>query len=103
MIGNAVQALVALLEALLPQLGSASSPIVKATLDALLAWFPLIVAEYQALKPVVLNAIEALKSNGNITPEQLEALKTLSAQLDDSFDKAIAAAEAEDAGISPAP
>jgi phage-related protein len=92
-----ITALIPLLQAFLPQLATAASPAVQKVIDLLIAWIPLIIAEYKALLPIVQNIIATLGSNANATAEQLVQIRLLSARVDAAFDASMARAEAEDA------
>ena len=89
----AIQALLAILQAVAP---GAPAGLITQIIAALETWVPIIIAEYKALAPVVTNIIAALRSNGVVTPAQLDQLDTMEAALDDAFDAAEAKAEAED-------
>jgi hypothetical protein len=91
-----VPAFAALLKALLPSLPTASASIVTATVEAVAAYTPIVIAEYKALKPILSNAIETLKANPHTTAEQLVNLRAMNAQVDADFDEALAKARTED-------
>lgn len=93
----AIQALLAILQAVAP---GATSSLISKIIAALEAWVPIIVAEYKALAPIVTNVIAALRGNGDVTPAQLDQLDAMEAQLDAAFDAAEAKAEAEDGSAS---
>ena len=57
---------------------------------------PVVIKEYQDVAPFVKNIIDALKGNSTITPDQLAQLDILDAQVDQEFEAAATAAEAED-------
>lgn len=54
----------------------------------------------QSLWPVAKNIISQLRSNEGVTPEQWDALDKMEAEIDAAFDKAAAAALAEDAAAN---
>jgi len=58
--------------------------------------YPVVVREYQVLAPIVKGIISALATNPAATADQLAQLKVIDKQVDDAFDAAAAAAEAED-------
>lgn len=98
MLATAIQALLTLLQLIAP---GATADVVAKIIGALEVWIPIIVQEYQALKQPVMNIIAALRGNGAITPEQLDQLDVMEAQLDADFDASSAAADAEDAAAKP--
>ena len=51
---------------------------------------------YKDLKPIVTNIIKGLKNSGNITEDDWNALIEAEKLIDEDFDKATAAALAED-------
>ncbi len=89
-----VTALLALLVQLAPSLGSPALASIITTLQQIL---PTIVAEVADVAPYVKNVIAALRSNSEITPEQWAQLDALEAQIDQAFEAAATAAEADDA------
>jgi hypothetical protein len=90
-----VNAVLVLIEALLPQLG-ANSALIEKIVAALVALYPLISAEYADLKPIVVNIMTALRSDPSTTAAQLDALDAFEAKLDSDYEQAAAAAEGED-------
>ncbi len=94
-----MNAVLVLIEALLPQLGG-NAAIVSKIISALAALYPLILQEYHDLKPIVANIITALKSDPSTTAAQLDALDKMETQLDADYEVAAAAAAAEDAAAS---
>jgi hypothetical protein len=94
-----VQAVIALIEAILPNLTVSAT--VEKIIQALITILPAIVQEAQDLAPAVKNIIAALSSNPATTAEQLAALQALDAQVDAAFEQAAAAAQAEDVAVQP--
>lgn len=87
------------LQQLIPALGAASqlSPI----LDLLAKILPIVIKESMDLAPMVKNIIEALRSHDAVTPEQLDQLDVLDAQVDAAFEAAATDAEIEDRQAAP--
>src|SRR5690242_14824884 len=81
---------------LLPNLNSSSA--IAKVINTLVQAVPIIIQEVKDMVGPVQNIIAALRSNSAITPEQLDQLDTLEAQLDANFDAAAAAAQAQDSG-----
>ena len=94
-----MEAVIALIEALLPQLGvtGANAALIGKVVATLVALIPTIVQEAKDLLPAVKNIIAALSANPATTADQLAALDALNAQVDAAFEAAAAAATAEDA------
>lgn len=94
----AIPAVINLIQSLIPQLSTTAVPsIISGTVEVLTQYAPLVFKEYKALKPVVLDAIEALHNNTNTLPEQIATLRALVKADDDEFDAALARSRAEDA------
>lgn len=92
-----VQAILALLEQLLPAITSASNAsLINSILDALVKMMPFIIDEVESLITPVKNIIAALSANPATTADQLQQLQALDKQVDDAFDEA---AKDTDAGI----
>lgn len=87
----AVQALLALIEALLPQIG-VNSAIVDTILKGLIQVLPIVVQEAEDLVPAVKNIIAALSANPATTADQLATLQALDKQADGDFEAAATAA-----------
>lgn len=101
---SAVPAVFALLQSWLPSLATTTSTTAIGKAIATIAEYtPLIVSQYQALKPVVENAITALRANPNAMPEQLEQLREMARQYDLEWADALAVSRAGDeaAGYKP--
>jgi phage-related protein len=92
-ISTILTALLAIIEDIAP---TAAAGTIGKIIAALVNLLPLIIKEIQALVPIVQNIITALRGNGQITPEQLDALDAMEAQIDADYDAAEKAAEAED-------
>lgn len=86
----AITAVLALIEQILPLLGSSQATLIASIIDALTKWLPLIIQEVSALYTPVKNIIEALSANPATTADQLATLQQLDAQVDTAFE-AIAA------------
>lgn len=97
-----VPAVVNLVKALIPSLPSASASIVSSVVTVLTEWGPLIVKEYQELKPVVEDAIDMLEQSEHTTEETIATLRAQLAADKADFDAAVAASRAgdKDAGYS---
>jgi len=88
----AIQALLALIEALLPKLLSgADSALIQTILNALVQVVPVIIQEATDLIPYIKNIIASLSANSATTTEQLATLQALDKQADDAFEAAAAA------------
>lgn len=96
-----MNAVIALIEALLPNLGGNVSLIGK-IITAITSLIPIIVQEYKDLVPIVKNIITALKADPSTLPAQLDALDEAEKQLDADYDDAFARAQAEDAAADAA-
>lgn len=90
-----IPAIIALLGQLIPVIGTAS-PLVVQILNTLVAVVPVLVKEYIDLLPAVKNIIAALKADPATTAEQMAALEALDQQVDQAFEAAATAAQAED-------
>ena len=87
---------------LLSQLGGIAGitsevAVIGKIISVLTELYPLVVKEYQALAPIIKGVISALSANPAATDDQLAQLKVIDKQVDDAFEAAAAAAEAEDA------
>jgi hypothetical protein len=76
--------------------GNATVDLIARIISALEILIPLIKDEIQTLYPIVQNIIAALRGNGEITQDQMDALDKAESALDDQFDAANAAAMAEE-------
>jgi hypothetical protein len=97
-----MNAVLILIESLLPQLGS-SAGIIEKIINALIALYPLISAEYADLKPIVANILLALRSDPSTTAAQLDTLDAFEAKLDADYETVAALAAAEDAAAGGKP
>lgn len=87
----AIQALLGLLEQLLPLLGAGSNVLLIEKIIGTLAQFlPFILQEISALAGPVKNIIAALSANPATNATQLATLQTMDAQVDAAFDAAAA-------------
>jgi hypothetical protein len=85
--------------ALLQQLVSSSSltsVLIKSAVEFVVAVAPVVVKEYQDLKPIVSNIITALKASPEALPDQLAALQAAEVLLDSNFETAAAKSLEED-------
>jgi hypothetical protein len=82
----ALTAVLALIEQILPLLGSSQASLIASIIDALTKWLPLIIQEVAALYQPVKNIIAALSANAATTADQLATLQQLDAQVDTAFE-----------------
>lgn len=87
----AIQALLAIVQALLPDLGVASTNVIAKIVDALVQLEPVIAKAVPALIQEVQGVIASLQSSGALTADQMTALTTLNASVDAALAAAIAA------------
>lgn len=87
---------ISLIQSLIPSLPTASAGVIAGVIQALTAWTPLVIKEYKALKPVVVDAINAIENNSASTVDQVKTLRALVAADDVEFDAALAKSRAED-------
>jgi len=92
MISTAIETLLALIEALLPSIGVASTSVVGEVVAALVSILPIIVSDAANFLTPIKNIIAALQASGNVTPDQMTALTTLDAQCDAAFEAAASSA-----------
>lgn len=85
-----------LITKILPQIPILASPIVSDIIKTVAVATPIVMSTYKDLKPIVANIIKGLKNSGNITEEDWNALIEAEKLIDEDFDKAAAAALAED-------
>ena len=88
MISTAIETLLALIEALLPELGVASSNVISKIVAALVQIVPIIAQNAQNFLQPVKNIIAALQASGAVSPDQMTALAQLDAQVDAAFEAA---------------
>lgn len=89
-----VSILLAALQTALPLIlknSSATSSIVQTLVNAV----PILIDEAQDLLPMVQNMIRALTSSNGVTDDDMATLEALNKQIDDAFEAAVAAKEAE--------
>ncbi len=92
-----IPAVVGLLQSLIPMLSTTSVPsILVNAVSVLTEYAPVVFQEYKALKPVVLDAIEAIHNNTNTPADEIMKLRALVKVDDDEFDEALAKSRAED-------
>lgn len=84
MISQAILAVLAIVQSLLPVLGtsSATTQIIASVISALTALMPYIENEISTVYTSVKNIIAQLQNSGAPTPDQLAALTALDAQVD---------------------
>lgn len=87
-----IAALLALIAQLAPVLSSATQ--IASVISTLETIISAATAEVQAVIPMIKNIIAALQGNGNITADQMAALKALDAATDGDFEAAATAAGA---------
>lgn len=75
---------------------------VGAVIDGIATVLPIIVQVEQKLAPVISQTIAILRSNDDVTPEQLAALDAFEALIDADFEDAAALALANDAAVAAA-
>ena len=91
----AIQALLGLIESLIPLLtSSANASVINGIINTLTNFLPYIVEEIASLYQPVKNIIAALSATPATDAAQLAQLQTLDAQVDAAFDAAAAATDA---------
>jgi len=90
-----VTGLLDLLAKIVPAVAGNTSA-VSSTISTLTTVVPALIQEYQDVLPFVKNIIAALKNDPATTAVQIAQLKALDKQVDDAFDAAALAAQAED-------
>lgn len=91
-----IPAVMNLVQQLLPSLPTASAGVVGAVVSVLTEYGPLVVKEYQALKPVVQDAIDVLSQSEHTTEETIATLRAILAADKAEFDAAVADSRAGD-------
>ena len=91
---TAIQAILALVEDLLPKI--TTSDAVQKVIDLLIAWAPIIFQFFKAEIPVVKNLIAILSSNPATLPAQRQSLNDLSASADAMWDDSYATAKKDE-------
>jgi len=94
MISTAIETLLALIEALLPEFGVASTNVISKIVEALVTIVPIVAADASNFLTPIKNIIAALQASGNVTDAQMKSLTDLDAQCDAAFEAA-----AKDAGV----
>ena len=89
-------AIIALLSVIGQIAGSAGATTVTSIIGMLSQIIPVLIKEYQDVVPFIKNIIAALKDNGSVTADQVAQLEALDAKVDQEFEAAAAAAQAED-------
>ena len=91
----AIQAMLAMIEKLLPLITSAgNATLVDSIISTLSGFLPFIMQEVEALGPPIKNIIAALSTNPATNAAQAATLSTLDKQVDDAFDAAAADTDA---------
>lgn len=85
-----------LITKILPQIPILASPIVSDIVKTIAVATPIVMSTYKDLKPIVANIVKGLKNSGNLTEDDWNALIEAEKLIDEDFDKAAAAALAED-------
>ena len=73
-----------------------ASPIVSDIIKTVAVATPIVMSTYKDLKPIVANIVKGLKNSGNLTEDDWNALIEAEKLIDEDFNKAAAAALAED-------
>ena len=94
MISTAIQTLLALIEALLPTIGVASTSVIEKIVAALVQIVPIIAANASNFLTPVKNIIAALSATPATNAAQLGQLQVLDAQVDAAFEAAAASTDA---------
>ncbi len=94
---TAIQAILALVEEMLPSI--TNSTMVQKIIDVLIQWAPIIFQFFKSEIPVVKNLIAILSANDATLPAQRAALNDLSTQADAMWDASLAAAKADEAAF----
>lgn len=99
----AIQAVLALIENILPLLtSSANAALVDSILASLTQFLPFIANEISSLYQPVKNIIAALSASPATNAAQLATLQTLDKQVDDAFDAVAAQTDADGAAANTA-
>lgn len=88
MIAEDIAAVLALIEQILPLLGSNASGPIQSIIDILTQWLPRIISLGTVFAQTVKNIIASLSANPTATSDQLLALQQLDAQVDVAFETA---------------
>ena len=91
----AIQALLSLLQQLMPLLAGSNAALIDGILSTLEQFLPFIIQEVSALYEPVKNIIAALSANPATTTEQLAKLQVLDKATDDAFEAIAAETDAE--------
>ncbi|BCH11919.1 hypothetical protein MesoLj131c_61770 [Mesorhizobium sp. 131-3-5] len=86
---SAFAALLQTLLSLIPMITSSAK--INEIIAQLINIIPVAVQEAQDVVPLIRNIIAALSNSSSVTPDQVAALKALDAQIDASYDAALAA------------
>lgn len=102
MISSTILAVLAMIEQILPMIGSTSTTVtmIESVINALTQLMPFIVNEVSTVYTAVKNIITQLSNSGAPTPDQLAALQSLDAQVDAAWVTAQASID-PDAGVAP--
>jgi len=87
MLSTSISAILAIVQALVPILGtsSATASVIASIIDALTKLMPFIIDEISTVYQSVKNIIAALQNSGAPDQAQLDALNTLDAQVDKAW------------------
>lgn len=85
-----------LITKILPQIPILASPIISDIVKTIAVATPIVMSTYKDLKPIVANIVKGLKNSGNLTEDDWNALIEAEKLIDEDFNKAAAAALAED-------
>lgn len=96
---STVSALLQTILSLIPMITNSSK--ISEIITQLINIIPVAVQEAQDVVPLIRNIIAALSNSSSVTPDQVAALKALDAQIDQSYDTALAAYLARRAPANP--
>lgn len=88
--------LLSLIEQFLPAIAGGNASAIQSVIKVLVQLIPVLTQEYEDLRPIIQNIIDALRDDPATTGKQLETLDELDAKVDAAFEEAATAAEAED-------
>lgn len=102
MISSTILAVLAMIEQILPMIGSTSTTVtmIENVINVLTQLMPYIVNEVSTVYTAVKNIIAQLQNSGAPTADQLAALQSLDAQVDAAWTTAQASID-PDAGVAP--
>lgn len=102
MISTTILAVLAMIEQILPLIGTSSATVtvIESVISALTQLMPYIINEISTVYTAVKNIIAQLQNSGAPTADQLTALQSLDAQVDAAWTTAQASID-PDAGVAP--